>query len=171
MAHQPKFGNPEPVASHIPLLVRVFDKSKGDVLEVGTGYYSTLLLHWLANTSRRQLYSYESSDYWYKRATEKMRMENDYHHIVYCPNWDDIPTDKHWGMIFIDHGPNERRIVEIEKFKDKCDYMVIHDTEPASNRAYKYSEIWPLFKYKYDYNKILPATSVVSNFKDLKDIE
>ena len=76
MAHAPKFGNPEPVASHIPLLVRVFDKSEGDILEVGTGYYSTLLLHWLANTSRRYLYSYESDKYWYDRATLKMKMEN-----------------------------------------------------------------------------------------------
>jgi len=167
MAKNEKFGTPEPVASHLILLARVFDKSEGDVLEVGTGYYSTLLLHWLGTTHKRQVYSYESSNYWYQRAK---KMENEYHHIVYCPSWDEIPTDKHWGMIFIDHGPNERRRTEIEKFKDKCDYMVIHDTEPASNRAYKYSEIWHLFKYKYDYNKILPATSVVSNSKELKDI-
>jgi hypothetical protein len=159
-----KFGNPEPVASHLCLLARVFDKSEGDVLEIGTGFFSTLLLHWLATTFKRQVYSYESKRAWYDR---NKKYNNEYHHIVYCPNWDELP-DKHWGMIFIDHSPNERRITEINKLK--ADYIVFHDSQPDEDHIYHYSQIRP-FKYRYDYKKILPWTSVVSDTKELNDLE
>ena len=111
------------VATHIPLLVRVFDKSEGDVLEVGTGFFSTLVLRWLCSITGRTLYSYESKEKWYNRAKQK---EGDTHKVIYCPNWDDADFDqRHWGLVFIDHGPNRRRVIEIERLKDKCDYMVI----------------------------------------------
>jgi hypothetical protein len=48
-------------ATHIPLLIRVFDISEGDVLEVGTGWFSTLVLHWLAHIYKRQVYSYSTN--------------------------------------------------------------------------------------------------------------
>jgi hypothetical protein len=152
------------VATHIPLLTRVFDKSEGDVLEVGTGYFSTLLLHWLATIKKRHVYSYESREHWYNRAK---KFESKYHHIVFCANWDWLP-ERHYGMIFIDHGPNARRIIEIERFKDLCDYMVIHDTQPIPKNKnlptdYHYEKMIGMFKYRYDYTDIEPWTSVVSN--------
>jgi hypothetical protein len=162
------------MATHIPLLVRVFDKSEGDVLEVGTGYFSTLLLKWLCTMTGRTLYSYESKESWYKRAKTK---SNNFHKVIFCPDWDKADfCDRHWGLVFIDHGPNTRRVVEIERLANKADYIVIHDTQPNSKNPdlptdYHYEKIWPLFKYRFDYKKILPWTSVVSNFKDLSDIE
>lgn len=163
------------VATHIPLLVRVFDKSEGDVLEIGTGYFSTLILKWLCTMTGRKLVSYETKEGWYKRAKAKATKNHD---VIFCPNLDEADFDKkHWGLVFIDHGPNTRRIVDIKRLVNKCDYMVIHDTQPNSDKNpelptnYHYEEIWPLFKYKYHYKKILPWTSVVSNVKELNDIE
>ena len=163
------------VATHIPLLVRVFDKSEGDVLEVGTGYFSTLVLKWLCTMTGRNLVSYETKESWYKRAKAKATKN---HKVILCPNLDEADFDKkHWGLVFIDHGPNSRRIVDIERLKDKCDYMVIHDTQPNSDKNpnlptnYHYDKIWKMFKYKYDYTKIMPWTSVVSNFKELDNIK
>lgn len=154
--------------THIPLLVRVFDISKGDVLEVGTGYFSTLILHWLATVTKRQVYSYESRKYWYERAKV---YETEFHHIVFAPDWDKADFGKkHWGMVFIDHGPDIRRPKEIAKLYRKCDYMVVHDTEPARDKQYGYSAIYPLFKYRYDYKKVKPWTSVFSNTKKLDNI-
>jgi hypothetical protein len=162
------------VATHLPLLVRVFDKSEGDVLEIGTGYFSTLVLKWLCTITGRKLYSYETKEFWYKRAVEK---NNEFHEVVYAPDLDKVDfTNKHWGLVLIDHGPNRRRVVEIEKLANHCDYMVIHDTQPCAKDKdlpadYHYEKIWHLFKYRYDYKKILPWTSVVSNFKKLNDIK
>jgi tRNA A58 N-methylase Trm61 len=156
------------VASHIVLLTRVFDKSQGDVLELGTGYFSTLLLHWLATVAKRRVVSYETQKHWYERAR---RWQSEFHDIVFCRNLDEADFDqRHWGMVFIDHGPNSRRPTDIRRLADKCDYMVIHDTPPEWDDRYGYSAIWPLFKYRYDYAGMFPPTTVVSNFKDLSDI-
>lgn len=155
------------LATHIPLLVRVFNLSEGDVLEIGTGWFSTLVLHWMAHLYKRQVYSYESSDYWFDRAKKN---ESEFHHIVKVKNWDELPSDKHWGMVFIDHSPEARRHVEIERFKDLADYIVVHDTQPEDEAKYQYSQSWKYFKYKKDWTKAIPWTSVVSNTKELDNI-
>ena len=162
-----RFGNPEPVASHLPLLTRIFDLSIGDVAELGTGYFSTLLFHWLATTFKRNVYSFESKEYWYKRAK---KFENKYHHIVYCPKWSDAPIERYWGMAFVDHSPGKQRPNEVIRLANYADYIVIHDTQMQSDTEYQFSTAFPHFKYKYDYTKVLPWTSVVSNFKDLSNL-
>lgn len=157
-------------ATHIPLLIRVFNISEGDVLEVGTGYFSTLMLDWLAQISERHVYSYENEPKWYERAKA---YENYYHHIVFCKDWHLADFDqKHWGMAFIDHHPAYRRAIEIARLADKADYIVLHDSDQRSNTkgGYHYNDIWSLFKYRYDFKKLWPGTSVVSNFKDLKEL-
>lgn len=158
--------------SHSPLLTRVFDISEGDVLEVGTGYFSTLLLHWLAHIYKRNVYSYENDPQWYKRALKAGSL---LHKVYKVSSWDELPatfspSGKRWGIVFIDHSPVERRVIEIERFADKADYIVIHDTEPEQDPRYQYSKIWSKFKYIYHGNKVSPWTSVVSNFKNLNNI-
>ena len=156
------------VASHIPLLVRVFDLSTGPVLELGTGYFSTQLLHWLATVAKRPVYSYESRGSWFRRA---QHWENEYHHIRFCERWEDADLTEHfWGMAFVDHAPNLRRPIDIQRLHNQAQLIVIHDTEPAWDAQYGYSAIWPLFQYRYDYTKIYPSTTVVSNFQDLSDV-
>jgi len=162
-----RFGNPEPVASHLILLTRVFDLSKGPVLELGTGYFSTLLLHWLATTYQRQVYSYESKPYWYQRAK---KYESQYHHIVLCADWPSAPIEQTWGMAFVDHSPGLQRPREVIRLAPWAAYIVIHDTQQESDGEYQFSTAWPSFKYRYDYTKVLPWTSVVSNFHDLSNV-
>ena len=153
------------MATHVPVLVRAFDLSEGDVLEVGTGYFSTTILDWLCAISGRKLVSYETDPKWFERAK---RLQSDYHDIIFVENWDKIPLDKkHWGLAFIDHSPHLRRAIEIERLKDKAEYIVAHDTEPRSEKGYDYPRIYPLFKYRFDYKKAEPWTSVLSNFHAL----
>ena len=163
-------------ASHIPLLVRAFTLSKGDILELGTGYFSTPILRWLCEMSGwlqegngRTLYSYETSEGWYQRAA--IRTKKDlfpFHKVIKIDNFDEAKIEKHWGLAFIDHAPTRRRQVEIERLANWADYIVIHDTNPQHDRAYKYSKIWGLFKNRYDFTKYYPHTSVVSNFYSLE---
>jgi hypothetical protein len=162
------------IATHIPLLVRTFEKSEGDVLEMGTGYFSTMILRWLCEMSGRMLYSFESKEYWYNRIASKPKP---YHKVFLTPNFDNAPIERHWGMALVDHGPNTRRKIDIARLSNYADYIVIHDTQPDHKNNiglpndYNYDSIWSLFKYRYDFTKYLPWTSVVSNFKDLKDIQ
>jgi hypothetical protein len=159
------------MATHLPLLVRAFDVSKGDVLEMGTGYFSTLILRWLCEMFDRQLYSYESNFRWFTRNNKKPKP---FHHMTYVLSYDDAPIERPWGLAFIDHGPNPRRVVDIKRIAGHAEYIVIHDTQPAGKWAdlpgdYHYEEIWPLFIHRYDYIKVLPFSSVVSNFHDLSE--
>jgi len=153
------------MATHVPVLTRAFDISKGDVLEVGTGYFSTTLLDWLCSFSGRKLVSYETDQNWYNRAK---KMQSDYHDIIFVENWNDVPLEeKHWGLAFVDHDPHKERAHTIERLKDKADYIVAHDTEPRSENGYGYPRIYPLFKYRFDFKKVEPWTSVFSNFYPL----
>lgn len=153
------------MATHVPLLTRAFDISEGPVLEIGTGYFSTTLLDWLCAISSRKLVSYETDPGWYNRAK---RMQSDYHDIILVNSWSDVPFESnHWGLAFVDHSPHLERAVTIERLKDAADYIVVHDTEPRSEKGYDYPRIYPLFKYRFDYTKVEPWTSVFSNIYPL----
>jgi len=161
------------VGTHLPVLVRAFELSEGDVLELGTGFFSTNILRWLCEMSGRTLYSYESGWSWYNIAIRKLAP---FHKVIKVETFDEVPTDRHWGLVLIDHSPTRRRIVDIRRFANLADYIVIHDTNPESDgvkddprgKGYQYSQIWPLFKYRYDFTKYNPNTSVVSNFFTLE---
>lgn len=154
-------------STHVITLTRAFDLSEGDVVEIGTGHFSTTLLHWLGATTGRKITSYETDPRWYERAK---RYQNEYHDIIFVNNWDEIPLEsKHWGLAFIDHAPHARRSIETKRLKDNADYIVIHDTEPRSEKLYGYPEIYNLFKFRHDAKKVEPWTTVLSNFKDLSN--
>ena len=156
-------------ATHISVLTRAFDVSKGDVVEVGTGFFSSTLLDWLCAVFDRKLVSYETNEHWFNIAKRK---QSDYHDVIFVKNWDDIPLlDRHWGLAFIDHDPALRRAVDAGRLKDHADYVVIHDSEPQHESIHNYESIYPLFKYRYDYKKVVPWTTVLSNFYSLEKFE
>jgi len=169
MTHPVPLPNMSRMCTHIPMLVRIFDITEGDILEMGTGYFSTMLLRWLCEMSDRTLYSYESNEKWYKKQMEKPKP---YHKLFHTPNFDDAPIERHWEMAFVDHHTNQRRAVDIARLANHAEYIVIHDTQVDGSRYglpndYNFDRIWPLFKYRYDHKRLLPWTSVVSNFHDL----
>lgn len=153
--------------THIPMLVKTFELSSGDVLELGSGYFSTTLLRWLCQMARRTLYSYELSNYWYQKAIDRPAS---FHKVVKISgDWNEAKIDRHWGMVLVDHSPDERRWVEINRLANWAEYLIIHDSNFSEVKQYGYEKIWDLFKFRYDYTKLNPHTAVVSNFHDLKE--
>ena len=155
-------------ATHLPLLVRMFDKTEGDVLELGVGLYSTTILKWLCEMSGRILYSYESKPDWYEKAVREE--SKPFHKIIFCTDWASADIERHWGLVFIDHSPLRERYKDIKRLANYADVIVIHDTQPESDKYYKYSTIFPLFKYRLDFTKYIPWTSAVSNFIDISKL-
>jgi hypothetical protein len=148
--------------SHLPILIKLVNQTKGDILELGMGLYSTPFLHW-ACFPDRTLVSYESDfDCWFKNVG----YENKTHLVQLARNWDNIFIDRDWDIALVDHSPSQRRIVEIKRLANFAKYIVIHDTQ-RNSRFCDLNQIWPLFKYRYDYTKAVPHTTVVSNFVDL----
>ena len=155
--------------SHIPVIMEVLKHSEGPVLELGTGLNSTPVIHWLCHPVGRKVESYESNHMFWRAA---YNYHTDWHTVNKVEDWDkDFTVDKHWGMVFIDHAPGKRRNVEMGRVAQNADFVVVHDTEPKSDWHYNYSNHFDKYKYRFDYTKNYPHTSVFSNFKDLKFLE
>ena len=150
-------------STHNAMLMKTLLISKGLVIECGGGIFSTPILHWMCKMLDRELITYEEDPAYY---VFERQFQSRQHRIRFVKNWNEIKMQKHAGMVFIDHHPPERRMIETMRFKDVADYIVIHDTERIDEK-YNLPEVFEQFKYRYDWKACKPWTSVVSNFKDL----
>jgi hypothetical protein len=158
--------------SHLPILIKLLNITEGPVLELGTGLFSTPFLHWACFDKKRKLVSYENKkkffDFWIYNDARELNNDYSYHQVKFVENnnWDAIDISEHWGIVFIDHNPGPRRREEMKRVANNADYVVIHDTDDKNDWYYKYSEHFPLFKYRWD-SKIYPRTTILSNFFSL----
>lgn len=155
-------------ASHLPILVKVVEHTTGPILELGVGF-STMVLNMMCRLAKRPVFSYENDPKWYQRY---QNYQSDFHQIRLAENWDKIDIDRiRWSVALLDHRPALRRKTDAARLKDNADYILLHDSEPEINKFYRYTDIYPLFKYRHDYTACLPNTVVLSNFKNLKKIK
>lgn len=156
--------------SHLPILIKTLLMTDGPILELGTGFFSTPTLHWLCAENKRKLVSYESHESYYEVA--KSNYYTDFHEIILVSDWDKIDIEsQHWSIVLVDHAPGVRRNVEMVRVANNADYVIVHDTEAKSDWHYNFTKAFHLYKYRYDYNKLYPETSVLSNFKDLSEFK
>lgn len=152
-------------SSHMVMLVKMLQNSKGPVLELGMGLFSTPLLHWMCHDMDRELVSYESEEQYFKMDLDYKR---GLHDVKFVDDWAKADIDnKHWGMVLVDHAPARRRKFEIDRLKRIADFVIVHDTQPEDNRFYHYEHVFAKYKYRFDYTKASPNTTVLSNFYDL----
>lgn len=162
--------------SHLPVLYKLMNMTEGSVLELGMGLFSTPYLHWACHEKQRRLVSYENKKDFYELFifNDKRERKNNYnyHEIKFVENndWDSIDISEHWDIVLVDHNPGPRRKVEIARLVNNADYIVVHDTNGRNDWYYKYTEVYPLFKYRYDFSKVYPFTTVLSNLKDLSNL-
>lgn len=160
-------ANHKQAGTHIPTLLKLIPKTTGDVCEIGAGVYSTPILHWLCQG--RTLVTYENNEA-YLHYARKFQSNN--HRIKPML---DVDFDKHWSVVFIDHTLRGRRYHDRDTmdrgddvllFKD-ADIFVLHDSEPMEGDKYKYEQLWPKFKYRYDWKECKPWTTTLSNKIDV----
>jgi hypothetical protein len=156
-----KFG--KETATHLPILIKLVNMTNGPILELGTGIFSTPYLHWACFENKRKLVSYEEKQSYFEMVKQYVC---DYHFIFTDLN---KIEEEHWSIVLVDQYPSGRK-ESIKKLVNSADYIVLHDSNDEYDETYKYSEIYPLFKYRYDFDKVLPRTTVVSNFKDLTNL-
>jgi len=144
----------------MPLLMAAVSRTDGDVVELGTGAFSTPVLHWMCYPDRK-LVSYESNEDYYKAIKSFKSSEHEIHLVK---DWNKIRIQTNWGVAFVDHAPAERRKVEISRLANYARFVVIHDSEEANDDQYHYSDIYPSFKFRYD-DDLRPRTTVLSNFE------
>jgi predicted O-methyltransferase YrrM len=149
--------------THIPMLIKYVQMTDRTILELGSGVFSTPLLHWLCAEKRRSLITFEDHPEYYEFARQ-FKSRN--HRVVFLDDWDKLQPEEHYSVVFIDHnnnkGDNSSRSEIALRFKDKADYIIIHDSDVT--KEYGYENIWSYFKYRYDWTFCKPYTSVLSNF-------
>lgn len=153
--------------SHLPILSRMLELTDGAILELGTGVWSTALMDLMASQTKRKVISYDNDPKWHD-ANKKW--QSDYHDIRLIPEdgWDDIDLKEHvWSVAFLDHKPAKRRKEDARRLAHQAIFVILHDSEPESDKFFKYSWIYKHFKYRYDYTKCRPNTTVLSNFIDV----
>lgn len=147
-------------STHMPVLIKLVQHTCGPIAELGSGLYSTPLLHWLCAEEKRPLVTYESIPGYYEQA-RKFSSRN--HTIRFVKNWNDIDIKTHWSVALIDQDSERGKTALL--LKNNTDFIILHDSEHEN--VYGYDKVWPDFKYRFDWKACKPWTSVVSNFQDL----
>src|SRR5690349_8986513 len=147
-------------------LIKAVQATTGDVCEMGVGFSSTPLLHWL--TLGRKFVSYENDPEYFHFAKKFI---SDNHKVRLTKDFSDVDYDRHWSVVFIDHSPRRPRTrgEDAIKFKN-ADLIVLHDTEPENVVNYGYDKVFPHFKYRYDWKLCKPYCSIVSNTIDVTNL-
>ncbi|UJR07259.1 hypothetical protein I4U23_011547 [Adineta vaga] len=132
------------------------------VLEMGCGYFSTILLHqMIVNEQKRYLLSTDTDKEWLSKFQMNMSSANhEFRHINQTSEWDQIGNDRpRWSFIFIDHKPGERRVVDIIRVIKMTDLIIVHDTETAS---YQYEKGLSLYPFRYHFTYLSTGTDIAS---------
>ena len=153
----------------MPTLKLATNQTNGPILEMGVGPNSTPYLHHISEEYNRHVTSYEIIDEYYELFKG---YQSRYHAVKSIDSYNDANIGRQWngiwGVVLIDHGPAERRIVDIMRVKDNAIFIVCHDSEMESDWLYHYSEIYPLFKFRYDTNDHPTQTTVLSMFEEFR---
>ena len=152
----------------VPLISAVM-QTKGAIIELGTGIYSTPLLHEICGN--RPLLSVDSDPEWLDNFRY---LETENHKLLAIENHDWLQSEAYIntlaneggiGVVFVDQGDVEARAVSIAFCADKADIIVVHDSNVA---AYGYPEAFEPFRYMYEYTPHTLHTVVLSNVVDFQ---
>jgi hypothetical protein len=107
--------------SHMPALLACIGATRGPVLEIGCGHFSTPNLFALCGAMNRLFVSIEENEDWAKLFRGVRRVESYQREF--------LNLDKHfWSVVFIDQsGGGEPRAYPFRKFIEISDYVVVHD--------------------------------------------
>ncbi|WP_370574772.1 hypothetical protein [Methanomethylovorans sp.] len=149
------------VGSYFPILAKLFDKTTGPILELGSGLCSTEFLHWSCYPIKRKLVTYEDNPRWVDFASN---YQADFHDVHIIEHWDKIDFSPQWAIAFVDHGPIDgtKRSVHVAQLTH-ADYVLCHDFDEKDDFRYHYLSIKHLFKYCYIFKNTYRHTGVLSN--------
>jgi len=149
------------LGSHLPVLMKLVSMTKGPILELGSGPYSTQYLHWACFASKRPLVTYETNPAWWEFTRS---FQADFHQTMLAKDWSTVLFDTPWSIVFVDHDGNRGETV---RRLGHAEYVVCHDTENKGVRRYGLRSATRAFRWRWDYTPCPPRTTVFSNTHDL----
>jgi hypothetical protein len=135
--------------THLPLLKAAAACTNGAILELGSGEGSTRTLHEICANTGRWLFTVENDWNWYRKLSE---LRCDFHRFAFVRDWSEVPLlstgGGRWGVVLVDLSPGPARRGVVARFQGAADIIIAHDTEPAHERLYSYSDdLWDRFAY------------------------
>lgn len=112
-------------------------QTSGEIIELGSGNYSTPLINAIVNSSGRTATTIDNNEQW----LEKFRyLENANHRLMYIPDWNSFHVTQNYSVAFVDHAdaPLHRRWLQVLKLIPYSDFIIVHDSEDS---LYGYREI------------------------------
>ena len=144
----------DPYATHLEALINAALASKGDILELGCGDYSTPILSAVARHRGDRLFVKSSSAEWAGKYTGLADVE-----VV---DWDTWKPSGRYGMIFLDNEQlTYHRIKWLPELAKHCDTVVMHDSDAAMTHPH-YPAMVAGFKNIVTYNRHIPWTVVLT---------
>ena len=116
--------------SHLVPLMACVCATRGAVLEVGVGDWSTPLLHAYCAAGGRKLVSIDEDRPWVEKFAKLRVCE----HEIYAAKYDAVIPSlsaQEWSVVFLDHSPGWRRAADALLFLESADYVLSHDYSGA----------------------------------------
>lgn len=120
------------MATHRPVLDAAVAATNGPLVEFGSGYGSTPLLHARSKNENRLLVTADHDAAWLDRF--RAQMESPLHRFVQVSDWTTELAaakwdDERWSVVFVDQGDWEARANTVRRFKDVAELIVVHDCD------------------------------------------
>lgn len=140
--------------THQRLLVKAALATNGPILELGSGWYSTPILHEIAAAQNRVLITVDNNNEWLLKFEH---LRSPIHSLVAVSNWDEFVPGHEFGLVFVDHAPAGRRAVDIRRLVEFTSLFVCHDTEAG---GYGYEVILPVLEHVETDRSLPPWTTI-----------
>jgi hypothetical protein len=157
-------------ATHLPVLATCIANTKGPVLELGSGEYSTPLIHMMCKD--RVVVSTDHDHEWLDKHTLNPKLPHSFRLV---------PRDYHkretlelakqnWGVVFVDHIHADYRASDVMAFREMAEIIVVHDTiwESEELDYCMINGVLDKFEYKWEHRRSRPYTSAFSMTNPLK---
>lgn len=156
--------------SHYVVLSSAIVIAQGKVLEMGCGWGSTPLVHYLSDDAL----TIDGDADWLARFECYRSPLHEFRSVEpTVAAWEKLAkklaAEDHYGVVFLDQAPGEARVPCALALKDSADYIVCHDTcadNPGSGGNYGWRQLDGVFRYQRTMKRMKPWTTVYSNFKD-----
>ena len=155
--------------THLAMLTAIISRTTGPVLEMGCGFVSTVALHQMCSLTDRIVVSLDGNREWLDKFRELTTKWHSFY-LVVNNNWEEckIIDGRYWSVVYVDHAPGERRRFDIERLMNNAEFIVVHDSEAE---CYEYEPVFKKFRYRYDYEEVVPRTTVLSQTRSLFDFK
>ncbi|CAF0957481.1 unnamed protein product [Brachionus calyciflorus] len=169
-------------SNSIPLAVSAL-LTKGPILELGTGRFSTPLFHKISSDYDRFLISVDTDPKWVQQFVfYNLTKNHRIYHISDYPSMDRIPGQENtkWGLVLVDHTDGNFRHPRAKNYAQSSEIVIVHDAEKQVENFYKYEEnkLRQNFKYACKFSVFTSAqknsyisTLIMSNYIDLSVME